>query len=333
MDIADKKKLKIYELINGFRNFNIYGPSDDPDAQTAMVIGHNDFIIKLKYYTRNIKNHLLREEIHDLDDQLETVYDVYNMRSRLEPLLDELEEEFEFPNDTGTAVRVKSKLSPIERMNLIESIGLNLRDSMTTTDINVFMAGYEIDFEAEEVASSKRLYVKEILSKEPERVILRIARDLDLYKDASIIEMAKIDSVDNDYIKEQVSKCNNKILSGDYDGAITNARTLVESICMHILESSQTEYKKDGNLIKLYKEVTEYLKMHPALYESDSLKQITSGFFSIIQGLASLRNDLSDAHGRDGKSYRPQERHAKLAINSAHTVSDYLLESYFRIKN
>lgn len=332
MDLLKRNKRKILELIEEFKNSKIYGPSDDPDSQTAMIIGHNDLVVKLKYYTRKIEDYYFKNEIQALEEQLETVYEVYDLRSRLEPLLDDLEEEVGGSLPSEQAVRCIPKLKPMERVKLIEEIGLNLRDNMTTSDINVFMSGYEIDFEPEEVATSKRLYIKEILTKEPERIIVRIARDLGIYKDDLIIEIGKIDSVDNTYVKEQVSKCNDKILSGDFDGAITNARTLVESVCMYVLEDSQIEYKKDGNLIKLYKCVSEYLNMKPVLYESDSLKQITSGFFSIIQGLAGLRNELSDAHGKDRKSYKPQERHARLAVNAAHTVSDYLLESYLKSK-
>lgn len=224
-----------------------------------------------------------------------------------------------------------SEINPMERIKLIDSIGLRLQESMTTGDINMFLGGYGIDFVVEAMAQSKRIYVKEILSKEPEVTILKIARDLDLYKDRSIVTIGKIEFVDSKYIKQQISKCNAKISSEDYDGAITNARTLVESICIYILEKSGIEYKRNGKLNQLYQAVAEYLKMQPVLYESDSLRQITSGFFSIIQGLSGVRNDMSDAHGKGDNTYKTEERHAKLAVNSAHTVSDYLLESYLRL--
>lgn len=196
-----------------------------------------------------------------------------------------------------------------------------------------FLGGYGLDFIVEKVAQRKRIYVKEILFKESELIILKIARDLGLYKDESGVEIGKIEAINNKYIEEQVAKCNAKILSEDYDGAITNARTLVESVCIHILESLEIEYKKNGKLNQLYGAVSKHLGMQPALYESESLKQITSGFITIVQGLSGLRNDMSDAHGKSHSSYKAKERHAKLAVNSAHTVSDYLIESYFRTKS
>jgi hypothetical protein len=42
-------KSRIRDLIEGFRGFDVCGPSDDLDAQTAMVVAHNNMIIKLKY--------------------------------------------------------------------------------------------------------------------------------------------------------------------------------------------------------------------------------------------------------------------------------------------
>lgn len=325
MNNFEKNKLKIQELINLFRDLEICGPSDDPDARTSMIITHNDIIIKLKYYTRNINNYILQKEINSIEDQLETIFDVYQIRSRLDPLLDELEEDISKSNDLGETV---SKINSMERMMLIDAIGSELREIMSTGDINIFLAGYGINFTAEKVAQSKRIYVKEILSKESEKMILDIAKDLGLYRDNSIVEVGKIGSLDSDYIREQVSKCNDKIRSKDFDGAITNARTLIESICIHILENEGIEYKKNGKLNQLYGMVSKYLKMQPVLYESDSLKEITSGFITIVQGLGGLRNDMSDAHGKGDKSYKPEERHAKLAVNSAYIVSDYLLESY-----
>ena len=324
MNISEMTKSRIRDLIEGFREFDVCGPSDDPDAQTAMVVAHNNMIIKLKYYSESIDHSLLQSKISALCDRLETVYDVYDARSRLEPLFDELEQLI----DGSTSAAVRQRLSPMERVELIEKIGYELRDTMTTSDINIFLAGYDIDFHPEEVASSKRLYVKDILAKAPERIILNIARDLDLYRDVSLVRTEKIEHIDNDFIKEQLSKCNQKILSNDYDGAITNARSLVEAICMHILDDLGVEYGRDGNLTKLYKHVSEQLAMDPSLYHSEDLRKITSGFITVIQGLAGLRNDLSDAHGRDTRVYRACKRHAILAVNAAQIISDYLLDSY-----
>lgn len=128
------------------------------------------------------------------------------------------------------------------------------------------------------------------------------------------------------FIDEQVKKCDEKISSGDYYGAITNARSLVEAILTEIekdLDATAPEY--DGDLVKLYKRVAKLLNLGPDRKDiSDTLKQILTGLNSIIAGLAGLRNKMSDAHVA---SYKPSKHHAKLAVNSAKTICDFLFET------
>lgn len=128
------------------------------------------------------------------------------------------------------------------------------------------------------------------------------------------------------FIDEQVKKCDEKISSGDYYGAITNARSLVEAVLAEIekdLDADAPGY--DGDLVKLYRRVTKLMNLGPERKDiSDTLKQVLTGLNSIIAGLAGLRNKMSDAHVA---SYKPSKHHAKLAVNSAKTVCDFLFES------
>lgn len=149
--------------------------------------------------------------------------------------------------------------------------------------------------------------------------------DMDLEPEHEIISCKGLKEVGFEYIKEQIEKCEEKIMKHDYNGAITNARTLVESICLYILEESRILYEFDGNLIKLYKEVYKVLKMDPAMYQKDCFKQILSGIISIMNGLSNLRNVMGDAHGRSKtKYYKPTDRHAILAVNIAKVISEFL---------
>jgi hypothetical protein len=131
------------------------------------------------------------------------------------------------------------------------------------------------------------------------------------------------------YVQEQILKCEKKINDKDYDGAITNSRTLIESVCLFILDESKIEYKYDGNLIKLYRKVYETIDMDPALYNENCFKKILSGIISIVDGLSNLRNVMSDAHGRTIKKYyKPDERHALLAVNISKVISDFIYTSW-----
>lgn len=162
----------------------------------------------------------------------------------------------------------------------------------------------------------------------------------DLYKLQKIEkELVKIESAifnngepNQEFIQEQLGKCQNKLSEDDYDGAITNSRALLEAILTEIerhLDANPPHY--DGSLPKLYKRVQKLLNLDSSQQEiPDSLKQILQGLVSVISGVGSSRNIMSDAHVR---RYKPSSHHAKLVVNSAKTIVDFLLGTYeYQIK-
>lgn len=137
--------------------------------------------------------------------------------------------------------------------------------------------------------------------------------------------------IDHTYIEEHVRKCDRKIAEEDFSGAITNARTLLEGILLHIEERvTGVAPQHDGDLIKLYRRVQKLLNLDPdQMGISEPIKQLLSGMISVVNGLASMRNKMSDAHA----GYRPSKHHAKLAVNAAKTLADFLFDSYsFQVK-
>lgn len=129
------------------------------------------------------------------------------------------------------------------------------------------------------------------------------------------------------FINEQIEKSERKIQGEDYDGAITNARSLVEAVLTQIelrLDSDPPQY--DGDLPKLYKRVQKLLNLDPSRPDIDqSLKQVLSGLVNIIQGLSGLSNKMGDRHVR---TYRPSRHHAILVCNAAKSACNFLFDSY-----
>jgi len=127
-------------------------------------------------------------------------------------------------------------------------------------------------------------------------------------------------------IEEQIQKCGEKVESEDYSGAITNARSLVEAVCAKIEKDlDPNAIGNDGDLVKRFNRVRKLLNLDPSRPDiSDSIKQVLAGLSSIINGLASMRNKMSDAHG---VVYKPSRHHAKLAVNSAKTLADFLFDT------
>jgi len=132
---------------------------------------------------------------------------------------------------------------------------------------------------------------------------------------------------DHAFIEEQIRKCDSKIDEEDYDGAITNARSLIEAVLISIERKlSPTIPKKyDGDLVALYRRVQKFLNLAPSRVDvNQTLKQILSSLNGIVCGLSSLRNVMSDSHAR---SYKPRRHHAKLAVNASKTLVDFVFET------
>lgn len=115
----------------------------------------------------------------------------------------------------------------------------------------------------------------------------------------------------------------------DPEGAITSARTLIESVCKYILVERKITYKSSSiELSELYRLTAKELNLAPEQHNEKIFKQILGGCSGIINGLGTLRNKLGDAHGVSGKPVRPSPRHAILAVNLAGSMSFFLLETH-----
>ncbi len=135
------------------------------------------------------------------------------------------------------------------------------------------------------------------------------------------------DPLTHEFIHEQLTKCQRKLNEGDYDGAITDARALTEGVLREIeirVTGSATDTK--GDLARHYKAVQKLLHLEPDRKDiAGSLRQMLSGLVSIVHGISAARNSMSDAHAR---TYRPAAHHARLVVNAAQTLADFLLASY-----
>lgn len=114
----------------------------------------------------------------------------------------------------------------------------------------------------------------------------------------------------------------------DPEGAITSARTLIEAACKHILDTSAAVYDDKDDLPKLYKQTAELLNIAPSQHTEQVFKQILGGCTAVVEGLGTLRNRLSDAHGKGKVGAKPAARHAELAVNLSGTLAMFLLATW-----
>lgn len=114
----------------------------------------------------------------------------------------------------------------------------------------------------------------------------------------------------------------------DPEGAITLARTLLETVCKHILDERGVVYQNETDLPALYKLVARSLNLAPSQHSENIFKQILGGCTAVVEGLGALRNRLSDAHGQGKRHVKPAPRHAEFAVNLAGAVTMFLVTTH-----
>jgi hypothetical protein len=120
--------------------------------------------------------------------------------------------------------------------------------------------------------------------------------------------------------------------ASDPEGAITSARTLLETVCKRILDDAGKAYTDTEDLPKLYAMVAECISLSPAQHSEPVFRAILGSCQNIVNSLGSLRNKIGDAHGKGGKPVKPSPRHAQLAVNLAGTMATFLVETWLTRK-
>lgn len=114
----------------------------------------------------------------------------------------------------------------------------------------------------------------------------------------------------------------------DPEGAITAARTLLESVCKTILDDLKVDYGTNPDLPKLWSIVAEQLNLAPSQHSEAVFKQILGSCQSIVNSLGAIRNKVGDSHGQGRLPIKPKPRHAELAINLAGSMSAFLVSTW-----
>ena len=66
----------------------------------------------------------------------------------------------------------------------------------------------------------------------------------------------------------------------------------------------------------------------PSQHEEKVFKQILGSAQGVVGGLGSVRNRLSDSHGKGRAAAKPAPRHAALAVNLSDSIAAFLVETW-----
>lgn len=139
------------------------------------------------------------------------------------------------------------------------------------------------------------------------------------------ISIKNVKSIDRDYIKLLSKRAIGNVDSGNYDSALTQARTILEETFDYVLEKRNIKPSTKGDINKLYKQVKDEYKMHEDRNADKRINRLLSGLENIISAVSEMRNKNSDSHGVGEKRLTIDKHHARLAVNAATTMADFIL--------
>ena len=139
------------------------------------------------------------------------------------------------------------------------------------------------------------------------------------------IETPNIKIIDREYIKELSERAMKDIDEGSLDSAITKSRTILEETFCYVIEQKAEIPDSSGDIKKLYKQVKDLYNMHADKQMDIRINKILSGLENIVSGIAEMRNNGSDSHGLGNKRINILEYHARLAVNAAVIMAEFIL--------
>lgn len=139
------------------------------------------------------------------------------------------------------------------------------------------------------------------------------------------IEAPKIKAIDREYIISISARAMDDVNQKNFDSAITKSRTLLEEVFCYVIEKKGDTPSTSGNITDLYKQVKGHYNMHADANADRRINTLLSGLEKIISAISEMRNKDSDAHGVGAARINIDEHHARLFVNAAMSMADFIL--------
>lgn len=154
-------------------------------------------------------------------------------------------------------------------------------------------------------------FVRDSSSSAPSRSLEAVLRDRD---------MVAVDEEFNRAIRN---------IDTDPPASLTAACAIIEAFCKTYIDAhDHLEMPSKETIKPLWNVVSKDLGFNPEHIQDQDLLRILSGLNSIVDGLGALRTHAGSAHGRGLTRYKLKPRHVRLAVNAAHTLVTFALETW-----
>lgn len=139
------------------------------------------------------------------------------------------------------------------------------------------------------------------------------------------VETPTLKSIDRSYISEFHGRMEKDLKDGNYDSAITKSRTLLEEVFCYMIEAKGKEPTQSGEIGKLFYQVKQLYNMLQGNEQDKRINELLCGLEKILSSIVKMRNKNSDAHGVGAKRINIANHHARLVVNSALTMAEFML--------
>lgn len=157
--------------------------------------------------------------------------------------------------------------------------------------------------------------------------LVRIGTRFVVQKKGSVVtvEAPAVKTIDREYISDLCNRAMDDVTAGNYDSAITKCRTLLEEVFFYVIEKKGEEPSTKGDIGKLYGQVKSLYHMHQQKDMDNRINALLSGLEKILSAISDMRNKGSDAHGAGKNRITIEAHHARLFVNSAMTMAEFIL--------
>lgn len=157
--------------------------------------------------------------------------------------------------------------------------------------------------------------------------LVQLGKEFVIRKLGSTISVAapSVKTIDRSYITDLSDRALKDVIDGNYDSAVTKARTLLEEVFCYVIEKKGEAPSESGDIGKLYNQVKQLYNMHQSKDMDKRINGLLSGLEKILSAIAEMRNKGSDSHDVGAKRINIADHHARLFVNSAMTMADFVL--------
>jgi len=147
------------------------------------------------------------------------------------------------------------------------------------------------------------------------------------------VQAPKIRNIDREYIRSISTRALNDVDQHNYDSAITKSRTLLEEVFCYVIEKKGETPSTSGRISNLYKQVKNLYNMHGDANTDRRINTLLSGLEKIVSAISEMRNKDSDAHGVGATRIAIDEHHARLFVNAAMAMADFILSVEIKLRS